>query len=138
MSQTSLRSKRDTDATIPVHTTFLREGDASAVHEHGEHSVWMHVVAGEIVEERWTRDRDGGFEHERRVLRGGQSMAAPGDVLHRVRAIGDAAFVTTCACGCMHARAAHPRDVVTVQRLAHASADAAWATTTALGDPAPR
>lgn len=135
MIQTSQRSKRDTDATVPVRTTFLRRGDASVVHEHDENVAWMHVVTGEIVEERWTRDTDGGFLHERRVLRGGQSMAAPGDVLHRVRALGDAAFVTTCACGCMSADAADPRAVVAMQRLGKADHHG---TTTALGEPTPR
>lgn len=137
MIQTSKRAKRDADATVPVRTTFLQSGDASAVHEHDEHGAWLHVVTGEIVEERWTRDAEGGFMHERRVLRGGQSMAAPGDVLHRVRALGDAAFVTTCACGCMHASAAPPREVVAVQRLARPAVDHAWAIATVAGQPAP-
>ncbi len=138
MTRASIRSKRDADATTPVRTTFLRGGDVSAVHAHGEHGVWMHVLLGEIVEERWTRDTEGGFAHERRVLRGGQSMAAPGDVLHRVHARGDAAFVTTCACGCMNATAVHPREVVAMQRLSHSAVDAAWTTATAVGEPAPR
>ncbi len=132
MMRTSTRSKRDADATVPVCRTFLREGDASVVHEHDEHSSWMHVVTGEIVEERWTRQDDGGFVHERRVLRGGQSMAAPGAALHRVRALGDAAFVTTCACGCTSARAAHPREVVAMQRLSRT--DDQTGTTTSQGE----
>lgn len=126
-------AKRDTDATQPVRTTFLRPGDASVVHQHREHGAWMHVIDGEMVEERWTSDADGGFVHERRVLRAGQAMAAPGGVLHRVRALGETAFVTTCACGCMHADAADPREVVAMQRLARARV-----TTTATGEPAPR
>ena len=134
MTQISERSKRDADATVPVRTMFLRDGDASVVHDHSETSAWMHVVAGEIVEERWTRD-DAGFVHERRVLRGGQSMAARGDVLHRVRALGDAAVITTCACGCMHADGADPREVVAMHRLSRSVDEKS---VTLLGEPSPR
>jgi quercetin dioxygenase-like cupin family protein len=130
-------TKRDADATAQVRTTFLKNGDESSVHEHREHSAWMHVVSGEIVEERWTRDVDGGFVHERRALRGGQSMAAPGGVLHRVHALEDAVFVTTCACGCMQADAADDEVIDAARAGAHASLHHAWATQTALGEPAP-
>jgi hypothetical protein len=136
MTQISQRSKRDADATVPVRTMFLRDGDASVVHDHSETSAWMHVVAGEIVEERWTRD-DEGFVHEKRILRGGQSMAARGDVLHRVRAFGDAAFVTTCACGCIEATAVDPREVVAMHRLSRSIDETADALITALGEPSP-
>jgi hypothetical protein len=138
MSHASARSKRDADATTPVRTTFLRGGDQSDVHEHGELVAWMHVLSGEIVEDRWTRQAAGAFVHERRALRGGQSMAAPGGVLHRVRALGDAVFVTTCACGCLSAEAADVREVKRAQRGAPAAVVAVWATQTVTGVPAAR
>lgn len=140
MSQTSARSKRDADATTPVRTTFLGRGTESVVHEHVERAAWMHVLSGEIVEDRWTRHEEG-FVHERRALRAGQSMAAPGGVLHRVRALGDAVFVTTCSCGCLQADAADVREVRRAQRgtpSVDASIDAVWATPTATGAPSPR
>ena len=130
-------SKRDADATAQVRTTFLGRGDESPVHEHAEHVAWMHVVSGEIVEERWTRHEEGGFLHERRALRGGQSMAAPGGVLHRVRALGDAVFVTTCACGCMQAAAADVGEIYDAQRSARSGVHHAWATQTMIGEPTP-
>lgn len=136
MTHASLRSKRDADATAPVRTTFLRRGDESPVHTHAEHVGWMHVVSGEIVEERWTRHDEGGFLHERRALRGGQSMAAPGGVLHRVRALGDAVFVTTCACGCQEAEAADVAEIHEAQRRARSGVHHAWATQTLNGEPA--
>lgn len=138
MSHASKRSKRDADATAPVRTTFLGSGDESPVHEHAEHVAWMHVVSGEIVEERWTPHEEGGFLHERRALRGGQSMAAPGGVLHRVRALGDAVFVTTCACGCREAEAADVAEIDEAQRRARSGVHHAWATQTVTGEPAPR
>jgi hypothetical protein len=137
MATVEPRSKRDADSTTPVRTTFLRRGDASPVHRHAEHATWVHVVSGTIVDERWTRDAEGGFVHERRVLEHGQSMAAPGDSLHRVHALGDAAFVTTCACGCVQADAIHPRELAVVRRLSRSGVDREWATATALGEPTP-
>ena len=138
MSHASTRSKRDADATAPVRTTFLRRGDESPVHEHDESAAWMHVVTGELVEERWTRHADGGFLHERRALRGGQSMAAPGGVLPRVRALGDTVFVTTCACGCMQAATADVGEIHEAQRRARSGVHHVWAMQTASGEPAPR
>jgi hypothetical protein len=120
-----------------MRTTFLRRGDASPVHRHEEHATWVHVISGTIVDERWTRDTEGGFVHERRVLEHGQSMAAPGDTLHRIRALGDATFVTSCLCGCVQAEAADPHEVEIVRRLSRSSVDREWACTTALGEPTP-
>ena len=129
---------RDADATAPVRTIFLRRGAASRIHAHDEDAAWIHVISGAIVEERWARDAEGGFVHERRVLRRGQSMAAPADALHRVSALEDAAFVTTCACDCARAKSALPSEIDTVIRLSRTGEDHAWASATALGDPAPR
>ena len=64
-------------------------------------------------------------------------MAARGDVLHRVRAFGDAAFVTTCACGCIDATGADPREVVAMHRLSRTIGETSDAIITALGEPAP-
>ncbi|UJR82187.1 Hypothetical protein I5071_42520 [Sandaracinus amylolyticus] len=132
------RASRDADATTPFRTTFLRRGQSSAVHRHDETAAWIHVVAGEVVEERWTRDAEGGFVHERRTLRCGQSMAAPADALHRVTAVDDAAFVTTCACDCARARAVPARELDAVTRLARCGEDREWATATAIGVASPR
>ena len=128
-------SGRDADSTRPVRTVFLRGGAVTALHRHKEEAAWVHVVAGEILEERWSRDPEGGFVHEQRVLRHGQSMAAPADALHRVSAREDAAFVIsgTCDCGCAKEAAAH--EVEAVQRLARTGDDREWATTTAVGGP---
>jgi hypothetical protein len=136
-TSTTFRSNRDADATAPVRTTFVRRGDASPVHQHEEPVAWMHVISGEVMEERWTRDESGGFVHERRALRGGQSMAAPGAVLHRVRALGDAVFVTTCACGCMQASAADVTEIHAAQRRARSGVHHVWATQTVTGEPSP-
>lgn len=130
-------ARRDADSTAPVRTLFLARGAQSAVHRHAEHAAWIHVVTGEIVEERWTRDAEGGFVHERRVLRRGQSMAAPADALHRVTALEDAAFVTTCLCDCSRAKAAAASEIETVMLLARSEADHEWATATVIGEPAP-
>lgn len=132
------RSRRDADATVPVRTVFLRGGASTTLHRHGEPAAWMHVVSGEIAEERWSPDSEGGFVYERRVLRCGQSMAAPADALHRVSALVDAAFVTTSACDCGCADEADPKDVEAVMRLARTGADREWAHRTAVGAPAPQ
>lgn len=130
--------RRDADATAPVRTIFLRAGAASRIHRHDESAAWIHVVAGAIVEERWRRDPEGGFVHERRILRKGQSMAAAADALHRVSALEDAALVTTCACDCARAKGAAPSEIDTVIRLSRTGADHLWASSTALGEHAPR
>jgi quercetin dioxygenase-like cupin family protein len=135
---TRTRSTRDSDSTAPVRTIFLRGGAASRIHRHDEAAAWIHVVSGSIVEERWRRDPEGGFVHERRVLRKGQSMAAPADALHRVSALEDAAFVTTCACDCARAKGASPSEIDTVIRLSRTGDDHMWATSTVLGADAPR
>lgn len=131
------RAGRDADATRPVRTVFLRAGDSTTLHRHEEAAAWIHVVSGDIVEERFSRDPEGGFVEERRVLRRGQSMAAPADMLHRVSALADAAFVTTSACDCGCAREAPRQEIEAVLRLARTGADRDWATTTAVGDPSP-
>jgi hypothetical protein len=105
---TGERSGRDADATVPVRTTFLKSGEASSVHAHGPTTLWTHVVSGELVEDRWSRRPGAGFVHERRALRAGQAMAAPGEALHCVRARLDTVFVSTCACGCLAAEAVDP------------------------------
>lgn len=130
-------SKRDADATTPVRTVFLAAGTTSSMHLHDEGAAWLHVVSGAIVDERWTRDAEGGFVHEHRRLSAGQSMAAPGGALHRVRAQDDAAFVTTCACDCSRARPVAARDADAVVRLSRTGVDAEWAQATALGAPSP-
>lgn len=131
------RAGRDADATRPVRTVFLKGGDTTTLHRHDEPAAWIHVVCGEIAEERWSPDAEGGFVHERRVLRRGQSMAAPGDALHRVSAVEDAAFVTTSACDCGCANEASHHEIDAVLRLARTGADVEWATTTAVGEPVP-
>jgi quercetin dioxygenase-like cupin family protein len=137
MTHASKRSKRDADATAPVRTTFLAHGDESPVHAHTESGAWMHVLSGEVVEERWTRDEDGSFLHEQRALRGGQSMAAPGGVLHRVRAVGETVFVTTCACGCLQADAADAAEIHEAERRSRSGVHHVWATQTVPGEPSP-
>lgn len=135
MTEISTRSKRDADATAQVRTTFLPGGSESAVHAHDEHTTWMHVVSGEVVEDRWTRHGADDFVHERRSLRGGQSMAAPGRVLHRVRALGDAVFITTCACGCAEAESADVAEIHAAQRRPRSGIHHAWSTQTIPGEP---
>lgn len=130
-------ASRDADSTAPVRTIFLRRGASSSVHRHGESAAWIHVVSGEIVEERWSPDPEGGFVHERRVLRRGQSMAAPADALHRVSALEDAAFVTTCACDCARAKAAPSSEIDAALLLSRSGDDREWASATAIGEPAP-
>lgn len=131
------RAGRDADATTPVRTVFLKGGAVTTLHRHEEPAAWIHVVAGEIVDERWSRDAEGGFVLERRVLRRGQSMAAPADTLHRIRARADAAFVTTSACDCARAHEADRHEVDTVLRLARNGVDREWASATAVGEPVP-
>jgi uncharacterized cupin superfamily protein len=125
------------DDTAPVQTIFLAAGRSSAIHRHDESTAWLHVVTGEIVEERWTRDTEGGFIYERRKLRRGQSMAAPADVLHRVTAIEEAAFISTCLCDCCRANAADASEIDAVMRLTRDEGDREWALTTMSGSPAP-
>ena len=137
MNETSVRTGRDADATTPVRTVFLGSGVRTALHRHDEATAWIHVLAGAIVEERWRADDEGGFVQEQRVLRAGQSMAAPVDGLHRVIALSDATFVITSACDCLRARQAEPREVAVMQRLARTGPDLDWAATTAVGDPVP-
>ena len=121
-----------------MRTVFLRAGRSIQIHRHDDEAAWLHVVAGEIVDERWTRDREGGFVHERRHLRHGQSMAAPGGVAHSVQAVDDAAFVTTSHCDCRSAEPVPPHDVDAMLRLSRSGEDRDWAETTALGEPSPR
>lgn len=125
------------DDTAPVRTIFLGAGSSSAIHRHDESAAWLHVVMGEIVEERWTRDPEGGFVYERRMLRRGQSMAAPADVLHRVTAQQEAAFISTCWCDCCLARAADAEEIEAVMRLTREGGDREWALSTLNGDPTP-
>jgi len=126
------RAARDADRTTPVRTIFLRRGASSVVHRHEEPAAWIHVVAGEILEERWTRGADGTLVHERRRLRRGQSMAAPADALHRVSALEDAAFVSTCVCDCTRSR---PAPGVEIDAVGLARTAEPWATVH--GAPAP-
>lgn len=97
---------REAEATRPVRTVFLKRGATTALHHHTDPSAWTRVVAGQMVDERWHRADDGRLVHETRVLRADQALAAPADSLHRVRALEDTAFVTTCADGCGCAQAA--------------------------------
>ncbi|MBX3273769.1 MAG: hypothetical protein KF729_26125 [Sandaracinaceae bacterium] len=125
---------REAEATRPVRTVFLRRGEATTLHHHSERAAWTHVVAGEMIDERWHRGPDGELVHERRVLRAAQALAAPADSLHRVRALSDAAFVTTCAedCGCAAPAGAHA-----ARAAQHARAQST-ARVTAVGAPSPR
>ena len=131
------RSDREVDSTTPVRTIFMRRGTASTLHQHDEAAAWFHVVSGEIVEERWTRDAEGGFLYEHRRLRKGQSMAAPADTLHRIAATADATLVSTCVCDCTRARQAAAPEIDAVMRLSRSGVDREWATATAIGVPAP-
>jgi quercetin dioxygenase-like cupin family protein len=137
MADTSGRTGRDADATTPVRTVFLSSAERTPLHRHAEEAAWIHVLSGAIVEERWRADDEGGFVQEQRVLRAGQSMAAPVDGLHRVIALSEAAFVITSACDCLRARQAEPREVAVMQRLARSGPDLEWAATTAVGEPVP-
>lgn len=130
-----MRTGRDADVTTPVRTVFLEKGACTPLHRHQEHAAWIHVIAGEVVEERWRADDEGGFVRERRLLKTGQSMAAPGDALHRVSALSDAAYVITSSCDCLRAPEADPREVVVLHRLARTGSDLEWAATTAVGAP---
>jgi len=122
-----------------VRTVFLKRGESSAVHRHDEAAAWTHVVSGVLLEERWTRDAEGGFVHERHSRRRGQLIAAPGDALLRVTAIDDdAVFVTTSSCDCAHAEAAPRAEIAAVSRLSRADADRAWASATVVGAPSVR
>jgi quercetin dioxygenase-like cupin family protein len=135
---TSHMARRGVDDTMPVRTVFLRRGTSSAIHRHGEAAAWIHVVSGVIVEERWTRDAEGGFVHEVRRLEKGQSMAAPADALHRVTALeDDAAFVSTCTCHCGRARSAPAPEIEAVTKLSRRGEDRAWAASTVIGEPCP-
>lgn len=136
-SKVARRRRRDEDATTKVRTVFLKDGATTTLHRHDEAAAWIHVVSGEIVDERFRRDAEGGYVHERRVLRVGQSMAAPADTLHRVSASADAVFVTTSACDCARAKEARDHEVDVVRRLARTGADREWATATAVGEPVP-
>lgn len=108
MHRPSTEGGREGEATRPVRTVFLKRGASSALHHHDEPSSWTQVVCGQILDERWHRAPGGQLVHERRVLREDQALAAPADSLHRVRALEDTAFVTTCAedCGCARAAGA--------------------------------
>jgi uncharacterized cupin superfamily protein len=128
---------READCTTPMRTIFLKRQSSSAIHRHAEQAAWFHVVSGEIVEERWTPDSEGGFVHEERRLRTGQSMAAPADTLHCITALEDAVFVNTCLCDCTRSPAAPTHEVDTVIMLSRSGVDRDWATLTALGEPAP-
>lgn len=107
------------------------------MHRHEEQAAWFHVVSGEILEERWTPDSEGGFLYEQRRLRAGQAMAAPASTLHRISALADAVFVSTCLCDCTRSPAAPTHEVDTVIMLSRTGVDREWATLTALGEPAP-
>ena len=110
MRQSTPKRGREADATRPVKTVFLKRGVATPVHHHRDVTSWTHVVAGELLDERWRRDQHGQVVHEKRVLRKDQALAAPGETLHRVRALTDTAFVTSCAedCGCASSKLGEP------------------------------
>lgn len=106
MLRPSTEGGREAEATRPVKTVFLKRGASTTLHHHTEPTAWTRVVNGEMIDERWRRGDDGELAHERRVLRTDQALAAPADSLHRVRALRDTVFVTTCADGCGCARVA--------------------------------
>jgi hypothetical protein len=137
MGSNGARRGREADSTTPMRTIFLGRQTSSAVHRHVEQAAWFHVVSGEIVEERWTPDPEGGFVYEQRRLRAGQVMAAPADTLHRIMALEDAVFVNSCHCDCTRSAAAPKREIDAVTTLCRTGVDHGWATTTALGAPAP-
>ena len=125
------------ETTTPVRTLFMRRGTASVVHRHDEPAMWLHVVSGEVVEERWKSDAFGAFVCEKRRLRRGQSIAAPADGLHRITAIEDAALVATCFCDCMHSQPAAAADLDRVSALSQCAHENEWASSTVLGLQAP-
>lgn len=127
---------REAEATRPVRTVFLKRGATTALHHHEGPSAWTQVVAGQMVDERWHRGADGQLVHEARVLRADQVLAAPGDSLHRVRALEDTAFVTSCDEGCGCARVAEA-GVAGAVRWASARGHRG-AAITAVGAPAAR
>ena len=105
MLRPSSKGGREAEATRPVRTVFLRRGATTDLHRHAEPSAWTRVVSGRIVDERWHEGEDGALVREERVLRADQALAAPTGALHRVRALEDTAFVTSCSdeCGCAQA-----------------------------------
>jgi len=109
------KNGREADATRRVRTVFLKRGSSTTLHHHAESSAWMHVVSGAMVDERWHRTDTGKLVHERRVLRGNQALAAPVASLHRVHALQETAFVTTCADGCCGARGANRSEALAVR-----------------------
>ncbi|MCA9607474.1 MAG: hypothetical protein KC619_17830 [Myxococcales bacterium] len=135
MTRPKAEGGREAEATRPVRTVFLKRGAITALHHHTDPSAWTRVVTGEMVDERWHRASDGRLVHETRLLRADQALAAPAD-LHRVRALEDTAFVTTCAddCGCAQAADASEAGAV---RWASARGHRS-AAVTAVGTPAER
>lgn len=135
MLRPSSKGGREAEATRPVRTVFLRRGATTDLHRHAEPSAWTRVVSGRIVDERWHEGEDGALVREERVLRADQALAAPTGALHRVRALEDTAFVTSCSdeCGCAQAADADESSAVEVAR---AMADRS-AVETAVGVSAP-
>lgn len=127
------RRRREAEATRPVKTVFLPRGAKTTLHHHRDESSWTHVVSGDMVDERWRCDANGELVRERRVLRADQALAAPGDALHRVEALTDLAFVTTCQDGCTCALAADEELEVELAAQADRSS-----LITAVGSPAVR
>lgn len=68
---------------------------ASALHGHGASATWLHVVTGELVEERWTLGRDGEWRYEVVRVRAGESSLLPSGSYHRVRARTDSSVIST-------------------------------------------
>ena len=58
-------------------------GTAIEAHAHeGEAS--LHVLAGELVEERWTPTEDGAYRYAQRTLRAGDEAQLPPGAFHRI------------------------------------------------------
>lgn len=135
MQREHAKGGREAEATRPVRTVFLRRGAVTDLHRHDEPSAWTRVVSGRIVDERWHRAEGGNLVRDERVLRADQALAAPTGALHRVRALEDTAFVTSCSdeCGC--ARPAALEELCAAD-VARAMSDRS-ATETAVGAPSP-
>jgi len=137
----SARSLRLGDGEHHVVSAFWPRGTATPVHEH-EGDAWLHVLSGEVIEERWTRAEDGGWVYASLRLRAGDQSSLPPGAVHRLAARRDSSVIIAARRPCTDATAHLDPELHAVIRLsrtdvAHAAAVQGPPSSTSVGVSSP-
>lgn len=89
-TRTTVQRDQDHETTLSTWPAGAR----SEVHGHDASETWTYVVAGEVDEERWTKNDLGEWTYEVRRVKAGDRSHLPAGALHRVKAATDASVVS--------------------------------------------